>query len=57
MAGPDFESHGCVLHCRFEPAYASIISGEDEGMFGWIAVNYLQGEARHMCTCCCTSES
>lgn len=32
-----------LLHCRFEPSYATIISGEDEGLYGWIAVNYLNG--------------
>ena len=28
---------------RFEAGYARIISGEDEGVYGWIAVNYLEG--------------
>lgn len=28
---------------RFEAGYARIISGEDEGVYGWIAVNYLNG--------------
>lgn len=28
---------------RFEPAWANTISGSDEGMYGWIAINYLRG--------------
>ena len=27
-----------------EESWASIMSGEDEGMFGWITVNYLSGQ-------------
>ena len=28
-----------VLH-RFEPEWARVISGENEGVYGWIALNY-----------------
>ena len=49
-----------LCYRRFEPAYANIISGEDEGMFGWIAVNYLKGKRCASCAhcsshrrCCC----
>ena len=28
---------------RFQPPWARIISGADEGVFGWIALNYLSG--------------
>ncbi|GIL43178.1 hypothetical protein Vafri_991 [Volvox africanus] len=28
---------------RFEPDWARIISGTDEGVYGWIAINYLRG--------------
>ncbi|PNH09507.1 Ectonucleoside triphosphate diphosphohydrolase 7 [Tetrabaena socialis] len=28
---------------RFEPGWARIISGTDEGVYGWIAINYLRG--------------
>ncbi|KAK9807631.1 hypothetical protein WJX72_004780 [[Myrmecia] bisecta] len=28
---------------RFEPSWARVISGVDEGIFGWIALNYLTG--------------
>ncbi|KAK9840645.1 hypothetical protein WJX81_006647 [Elliptochloris bilobata] len=30
-------------HFRFEDAWARVISGADEGVFGWIALNYLAG--------------
>lgn len=29
--------------CRFRPGWARIISGEQEGIYGWIALNYLTG--------------
>lgn len=29
---------------RFLPAWARIISGTDEGVYGWVALNYLEGE-------------
>lgn len=28
---------------RFQPEWARIITGEDEGVFGWVALNYLVG--------------
>ncbi|PSC71682.1 putative apyrase 7 [Micractinium conductrix] len=28
---------------RFQPPWARIISGTDEGVFGWVALNYLEG--------------
>ena len=31
---------GC---CRFEPSWAKVISGIEEGVYGWIALNYLTG--------------
>ena len=39
---PQKVSPPLCLH-RFEAGYARIISGEDEGVYGWIAVNYLNG--------------
>lgn len=30
---------------RFSPPWARIISGADEGVYGWIALNYLEGES------------
>lgn len=37
-----------LLECprRFEPAWARIISGVDEGVYGWIALNYALGTLR-----------
>lgn len=29
--------------CRFEPSWATTMSGTDEGMYGWVAVNYALG--------------
>jgi len=29
---------------RFRPPWARIISGADEGVYGWIALNYLEGK-------------
>ena len=29
--------------CRFEPSWAKVISGIEEGLYGWIALNYLTG--------------
>lgn len=29
--------------CRFESGWARVISGDDEGAFGWLALNYQQG--------------
>ena len=31
---------------RFEPPWVRIISGADEGVYGWIALNYLEGARR-----------
>lgn len=31
----------------FDPATAEVVSGEDEGVFGWITVNYLLGHLDH----------
>ena len=28
---------------RFHPAWSRIISGIDEGVYGWVALNYLKG--------------
>lgn len=28
---------------RFEPDWARVVSGVDEGVFGWIALNYATG--------------
>lgn len=32
-----------LLWRRFRPAWARIISGEQEGIYGWIALNYITG--------------
>ena len=37
---------GQLLLCRFEPSWARVISGDDEGAFGWLALNYQQGRLR-----------
>ena len=29
--------------CRFQSRWARIISGADEGVYGWIALNYMTG--------------
>ena len=29
--------------CRFEPGWARTIAGADEGVYGWIALNYVTG--------------
>ena len=34
---------------RFQPPWARIITGTDEGVFGWIALNYLSGAQQHAC--------
>jgi hypothetical protein len=39
---------------RFQPSWARIISGADEGVYGWVALNYLKGEAR-MCQAACAA--
>lgn len=35
---------------QFEPEWAQILTGTDEGMFGWIAVNFLGGTLRSAST-------
>lgn len=30
----------CIATHRFQPGWARVISGSDEGVFGWIALNY-----------------
>ncbi len=33
----------CRLRGRFKPGWARIISGPEEGAYGWVAANYLLG--------------
>ena len=32
--------------CRFQEEWAEVITGEQEGLYGWIALNYLTGRLR-----------
>lgn len=38
---------------RFEDPWVRTISGVDEGVFGWVALNYLSGALRCACCACC----
>jgi len=48
-------AHAILAECRnvlshypfqFEASHAQIISGKDEGIFGWVTANYLEGGFR-----------